>query len=105
MDNAIYWVQRSSTVEKVITLDADDSGFLVRNTGPGISPFDANHIFEFGWSLRPSGRGMGLAVSRQALLEEDLGLELIAIGEDVEPVFRIAPLRDDKDDEDNGGDE
>ncbi|MBF0629787.1 MAG: ATP-binding protein [Magnetococcales bacterium] len=103
VDNAIYWVQRSVTGVKVITLDADDHGFLVRNTGPGISRFDAPHIFDFGWSSRPGGRGMGLSVSRQALLGEDLSLELITIGEAVEPVFRIAPLGNDQDGDDQGG--
>lgn len=92
VDNAIYWVaSRSENLRKII-LDADDDGFLISNTGPGIEERMRDQIFDFGTSKKPGGRGMGLAISRETLLRENFTIELEKTGVDVNPVFRIKPM-------------
>jgi signal transduction histidine kinase len=89
VDNAIYWVSGRRNGPKVITLDADNGAFIVRNSGPGIPLRIAEQIFEFGHSAKPGGRGMGLYLSRQVLTKAGGSLSLLAAGERVEPAFRI----------------
>lgn len=89
VDNAIYWVANGARGEKVIRLDADEKGFLVSNTGPGIEERLRERIFDFGETTKPGGRGMGLAVSKETLQRDGFDLELVQVGSDVDPVFRI----------------
>jgi sensor histidine kinase regulating citrate/malate metabolism len=56
-------------------------------------------IFEFGISTKPGGRGMGLAISRDALRKIHCELELLNPGAQNSPVFRISALPDRDDDE------
>ncbi|MBD0222467.1 HAMP domain-containing histidine kinase, partial [Acinetobacter baumannii] len=51
IDNAIYWVIKS-TVEKKVILDADNNSFIISDTGPGVQTIDMQNIFEFGFSRR-----------------------------------------------------
>lgn len=89
VDNAIYWSGLSE--EKIVTLDADESGWLFSNTGEGVPLRMEERIFEFGVSTKPGGRGMGLAISRDALRKIDLDLELLNPGTQNDPIFRIGP--------------
>lgn len=89
VDNAIYWSSLSE--EKSIVLDADSSGWLFSNSGPGVPLRMEERIFEFGVSTKPGGRGMGLAISRDALRKLDLELELLNPGAQNSPIFRIRP--------------
>jgi signal transduction histidine kinase len=91
VDNAVYWISNSGKKPKEIRLDADDQGFIVENTGPGIERRLADRIFEFGVSLKPSGRGMGLSISRDALRREGYDLTIENPGKDNSPRFRIGP--------------
>lgn len=90
IDNAIFWIVSYRESDKWIKLDADSKGFTIENGGPGIPVRIANQIFDFGVSMKPNGRGMGLSVSRDALKGVGLDLELISSGVDRPPVFRIA---------------
>jgi signal transduction histidine kinase len=91
VDNAIYWLGTTpDSDEKWIKLDADESGFLVSNSGPPIDPRLAERIFEFGETSKPGGRGMGLYLSREALRKEGFDLILERSGPNSSPVFRIA---------------
>jgi signal transduction histidine kinase len=67
VDNAIHWLKQSQTKnEKVIRLHADKKGcFYISNTGPEIKEHDREKIFELGFTRKPEGRGMGLAISRE----------------------------------------
>ena len=56
VDNAIYWIGTRKEGERIVQLDADHRGFIVTNTGPGISIRDAERIFEFGVTGKPGGR-------------------------------------------------
>lgn len=89
VDNAIYWLTHSSPENKIIELDADGDGYLISNSGAGIDARIADRIFEFGQTTKPSGRGMGLYLSREALRKEDFDLVLQEVGADNCPVFRI----------------
>lgn len=73
VDNAGFWVKDRS--DRRVVLDADERSFLVWDTGPGISERDREVIFEFGFSRKPNGRGMGLHISREVLRK--IGHELV----------------------------
>lgn len=90
VDNAIYWVSNQAEDERAIRLDADDEGFLIENTGPGIEERMSERIFDFGETTKPGGRGMGLAVSRDALRREGFDVLLARAGKQAHPVFRIS---------------
>jgi len=96
LDNALYWLVRDSAGNTLpddggrkIILDADDKGFLISNTGPGIEERDAERIFEFAFTRKLRGRGMGLAISRKALRDAGFELTLEAVGSHTKPMFRI----------------
>ena len=89
IDNALYWLVVGREKPRLITLDADCDAFLVGNNGPGISELDSERIFEFGWTSKPGGAGMGLALSVEALKREGFRLELRQPGVSKEPVFAI----------------
>jgi signal transduction histidine kinase len=91
VDNAIYWLSTSGKATREIHLDADEQGFIVENTGPGIERRVAERIFDFGVSLKPSGRGMGLSISREALRREGYDLTIDNPGKSNHPRFRIGP--------------
>ena len=40
---------------------------LITDSGPGVDKRDREAIFEFGFSRKPGGRGMGLHISREVL--------------------------------------
>ncbi len=90
VDNAIYWSAQSE--QKTIILDADDEGWLFSNSGPGVPLRMEERIFEFGVTTKPGGRGMGLAISRDALRKLDLDLQLLNAGTLNDPVFRVGPI-------------
>ncbi|MEP0002847.1 ATP-binding protein [Marinobacter sp.] len=91
VDNAIYWIGSDRNAEPWIELDAQGEGIVIRNGGPGIPRRAASTIFEFGMSNKPGGRGMGLAVSREALASIGLKLELLEEGTETRPAFVIFP--------------
>lgn len=97
VDNAIYWIGFDRESEPWIKLDADTTGFLVSNGGPGIETKDSDRIFEFGESNKIGGRGMGLFISRQALTNEGWDITLESVGRNIAPMFRIGPLEQAKD--------
>ena len=69
IDNSVFWLQRKKG-KRFIVLDADANGFSIENNGEKINDRDKNRIFEMGFSRKPNGRGMGLAISKQVLEKE-----------------------------------
>ena len=68
VDNAIHWLKHSDVSPRIIRLHIDKEGnMFVSNNGPNIPLQDMERIFEFGFSRKPNGRGMGLAISREIL--------------------------------------
>ncbi|SDD36527.1 ATP-binding protein [Kordiimonas lacus] len=92
VDNAIYWLMEGATGQRNITLGADESGFLISNSGPGIPAADSDRIFEFGESRKEGGTGLGLSISKNGLKDENMDLILLRNGEDTGPTFKICTV-------------
>ncbi len=89
VDNAIFWLG-SSKKPRLITLDLYNDCFSVADNGPGIQLRDRNNVFEFGFTRKPGGRGMGLYIAKQVLRKE--GFNLILAGNSSKGTrFYIAP--------------
>ncbi|MCK4504801.1 MAG: ATP-binding protein [Candidatus Aegiribacteria sp.] len=96
VDNAIYWLTkeidgrpRVAKGRKEIYLDADDSGLLVSDNGPGVERRISKRIFDFGYSRKRNGRGMGLYISREILRRDNLDLVLNRPDRGKRSAFRI----------------
>jgi len=92
IDNAIFWVGNKPVGERRIVLDGQGRAFTVSDSGPGISPRDAEAVFEMGFTRRPTGRGMGLYISRQVLAQVGYSLTLDPSADGQGATFKIAPL-------------
>ncbi|MFF3497432.1 ATP-binding protein, partial [Streptomyces sp. NPDC002795] len=72
VDNAVDAAQGSPGARVTVTARTDDDVLLLRvaDTGPGVDPAHTDSVFVRGWSTKESGaggRGLGLALVRQAL--------------------------------------
>ncbi len=77
VDNAIYWLN-SIPNDRRIELHADENSLYISNDGPSIEPYDAQRIFERGFSRKAGGRGLGLFISGKALGAEGFCLMLLS---------------------------
>ena len=94
VDNAIYWLsQQNPTQDRRIVLDAMNGDLLISDSGPGVDPRDRKNIFEFGFTRKPGGRGMGLHISRETLRRVDYELALVQDTDSTGATFTIRPLR------------
>lgn len=93
IDNSIYWLGKSSG-EKLITLDANGTGFVVKDSGPGIPTIDRENVFEFAFSRKVGGRGMGLYVVKKTLEEEGFDISLEQYNPKEGACFTISPKQD-----------
>jgi len=89
IDNACYWLRESLPQKRWIRLDLHPEGMIVENGGPGIENRYLERIFEFGFTTKPDGRGMGLSIARRALMHEGMDLVLLNPGRDDPPRFLI----------------
>ena len=89
VDNAIYWIATKPGGERAILLDADDQGFTVTNSGPGIPIAIKDWIFGFANTEKDGGRGMGLYIAKHSLVKDGADIELENAGKDNDPTFRI----------------
>ena len=93
VDNSIFWLsQQNPQRERSITLHERGGMWLVVDTGPGVNVRDQEAIFEFGFSRKPGGRGMGLHIGRESLRRVGFDLKLIA-GDDG-ATFGIVPMEE-----------
>ena len=94
VDNAIFWLSQHSPREgnRSITLDEHEGTLLVADTGPGIDIRDREAIFEFGFSRKPGGRGMGLHIARETLRR--VGFDLRLIQGDAGTTFGVVPVKE-----------
>lgn len=76
IDNSIYWLSTTTIKPKKIVLDANDEGFIIADNGPGISERDRDNIYEFGYSRKVSGGGMGLFIAKTSLNKEGMDIVL-----------------------------
>lgn len=95
IDNAIYWLntQRASdNPDKKITLATQGSALTISNNGPVIPTVDRESIFEFSFSRKESGRGMGLYISKETLNREGFDITLARGDASYFPCFIIDNL-------------
>jgi signal transduction histidine kinase len=90
IDNACHWVSKEAEEKRWIKLERHKDGIVIRNGGVGIDRRYAEQIFEFGFSEKQNGRGMGLAISRKALRRDELDLILTNPGRENNPAFLLA---------------
>jgi signal transduction histidine kinase len=76
INNAIYWMRNKD--EKIIKLDYQENTdeIIIANSGEKIPDYRLEKIFELFFSQRPSGRGIGLYLSKQSL--NDFGYNIYA---------------------------
>ncbi|HAV4601930.1 TPA: regulator, partial [Acinetobacter baumannii] len=92
VDNAIYWANKSSSLQKKVKLHADNENLFIADTGPGVPLIDRENIFEFGFSRKIGGRGMGLYIARQTLERDGFNLELEEFDPEIGAVFKISHI-------------
>ncbi|MCS0634169.1 ATP-binding protein [Streptomyces sp. LP05-1] len=68
IDNALDAARSTAAARVTVTARAEGRELLLRvaDSGPGIGAGDHEAVFERGWSTRGAGRGLGLALVRQA---------------------------------------
>lgn len=93
VDNAIHWLNRSNSPEKIIRLHADEKAIYISNNGPEISLKDRERIFELGFTRKSDGRGMGLQISREVLKAENYSIALDEPRESTTVTFKIEPIK------------
>lgn len=93
VDNAIYWASKSSSLQKTVKLHADNENLFIADNGPGVPLIDRENIFEFGFSRKLSGRGMGLHIARQTLERDGFSLELEEFNPEIGAVFKISQIQ------------
>ena len=92
IDNSIYWIsQQNPSEDRQILLDTADGAFLISDSGPGVNARDREAIFEFGFTRKPGGRGMGLHISREALRRVGYDLSLAEENRTKGATFIIRP--------------
>ena len=90
VDNAIFWLaQQNPGKERRISLDAKDGMLLVQDSGPGVGVRDRDVIFDFGFTRKPGGRGLGLHISRESLRR--VGYDLVLLDDNDGATFAIKP--------------
>jgi signal transduction histidine kinase len=91
VDNALFWVAKRQS-DKVIRLDSDGVTLTVADSGPGVNARDREAIFEFGFTRKPGGRGLGLHISREVLSKANYQLSLGSEASDLGgAVFHVFP--------------
>jgi hypothetical protein len=90
IDNACYWLRNVPIADRWIKLDRNHQGIIVINGGLGIEARLSERIFDFGFSEKPNGRGMGLAIARRALRRDGFDLSLLNPGLENQPTFLIS---------------
>ncbi|MEU0677123.1 sensor histidine kinase [Streptomyces sp. NPDC006172] len=86
IDNAVDAAQGSMRARVTVTAatDGDDLLLRVADTGDGVDPAHASLVFERGFSTKPAGpggRGLGLALVRQAVTRHEGALSVAASGD------------------------
>ncbi|MFJ5030766.1 ATP-binding protein [Streptomyces sp. NPDC088560] len=76
IDNAVDAAQGSAGARVTVTAYASDDEVVLRvtDTGPGVDPAHADLVFQRGFSTKPAGpggRGLGLALVRQAVARHE----------------------------------
>ncbi|MFI5974252.1 ATP-binding protein [Streptomyces sp. NPDC051452] len=87
IDNAVDAAQGSAGARVTVTAQASRAELVLRvtDTGPGVDPAHADLVFQRGFSTKPAGpggRGLGLALVRQAVTRHEGTLTVAESGAD-----------------------
>jgi len=81
IDNAIYWLDRSGIQDKMIEVSAtsyqDSFTLFMGDNGNGVPEDFRDQLFDIGFTLKPSGTGLGLNIAREAVFRSGGELELL----------------------------
>lgn len=93
VDNAIHWLKTVNDRERIVRLHSDNNGaFYISNNGPEIPINERERIFEFGFSRKANGRGMGLQISKEVLRNAGYDIFVGETRKDMTVTFVIKPL-------------
>ncbi|MFC7868942.1 ATP-binding protein [Streptomyces murinus] len=99
IDNAVDAAQGSARARVTVTAYAPAAGLVLRvaDTGPGVEPGHADLVFQRGFTTKPAGpggRGLGLALVRQAVTRHEGTLTVTDAAPEGGAVFEVRlPLR------------
>ena len=79
IDNSLFWLSDQPQPRRVL-LDTVDGAMVISDSGPGIQERDWESIFELGFTRKPSGRGLGLYISREVLRRVGYTIEVHSNG-------------------------
>lgn len=93
VDNAIFWLsQQNPQCERRIELDERNGALLVADSGPEVDMRDQEAIFDFGFTRKPGGRGMGLHIGRESLRR--VGFDLQLLNGEIGATFGVVPVKE-----------
>ena len=93
-DNAIFWLKNYHERPREILLDYKYENIIFSDSGPGIQdPRDRNRVFEYGFSKKPAGRGLGLYIAKRNLEKDNFEIILVESRPDQGAVFKIGPKK------------
>ncbi|MEU6463646.1 sensor histidine kinase [Streptomyces sp. NPDC046976] len=99
IDNAVDAAQGSARARVTVTAYAPAAGLVLRvaDSGPGVEPGHADLVFQRGFTTKPAGpggRGLGLALVRQAVTRHEGTLTVMDAAPEGGAVFEVRlPLR------------
>ena len=96
IDNSLFWLSDQPQPRRVI-LDEVDGAMVISDSGPGIQERDWESIFEFGFTRKPAGRGLGLYISREVLRRVGYTINIHPNGPLNGACFRIQSAKEDHD--------
>ena len=96
IDNSLFWLSDQPQSRRVI-LDEVDGAMVISDSGPGIQERDWESIFEFGFTRKPTGRGLGLYISREVLRRVGYTIDIHPNGPLNGACFHIRSAKEDHD--------
>ena len=96
IDNSLFWLSDRPRPRRIL-LDCVDDTMIVADSGPGIPERDWLAAFELGFTRKPSGRGLGLYIAREALRRVDYNIEIQPHGPLNGACFHITPYGENED--------
>lgn len=92
VDNSLYWLSSQKRGPRVIDLDCRRGTMIVADTGPGVSKRDRDHVFERGFTRKPTGQGLGLYIAKSVLERSGFILRLSEEDRERGAAFEIEPI-------------
>jgi len=74
IDNSIHWLSHKDGDRKIY-FGATEKGFYLLDNGPGVSERDLPFIFDFGYSTKHGGQGMGLYIAKTSLNKDGFDIQ------------------------------